>query len=214
MRNIFTMLLVLGLLIGAPATLLAQDGDDGGVKELTIIDDPTETRKQYQIRIDEYRKSNEVKFDAAKKRSLENKCETVVTKIGTSRGTANSFHEKHENIYSNWRTRLGSISARISTSGVNTTNLENSLEQLDTLLGSNNADFQSLLSDLEDLTVEQCQEDPESFYDAIQDARAARKLVIDNHKETVQFIKESIKTELLNIKQQLADLQPVEEGAE
>lgn len=213
MKKGLIFLAVIGLFTFSPSVLIAQDGngDETEVVETVRNTNINELRKEFQQRLKDYRGELQERYSQAKERALENRCESVIAKLEQARNGSSKFHESHNNIYTNWRQRLAEISNRLAVSGIDTSTLEGLLEELDTLLNSNNSDVQSYLADLENVTQEQCQEDPEAFYESIQNARAARKLIIENHKETVQFIKENIKAELLSIRQQLSE-QVVEEA--
>lgn len=211
MKKSMIILAAFGLFVFTPTAILAQN--DGGAKELTIINDGNEVRKKYQLRLEDFKSEVEERYNEAKGRLLEKKCENVITKIENARDGSSKFHESHNNIYANWRERLANLSGRLAASGIDTTTLEGLLEELDTLLGSNNSDIQAYLAEVGDLTIEQCQENPKDFYTKLQDLRAARKLIIEDHKETIQFIKENIKAELLGIKSSL-DVKVDSQGAE
>jgi pyrroloquinoline quinone (PQQ) biosynthesis protein C len=93
----------------------------------------------------------------------------------------------------------------LESAGVDTTQLNEYITQLQALIDSNTSDFTQYMSDLGTANDTNCGDSPQEFYSALQQARAARELILGDVKEVVSFIKDNIKAELLNIRQQLAD---------
>ena len=214
MKKLIMFIVALGLFVFTPTAIIAQndEGDDGGVRELTIIDDSKQSEK-YRERLQQLRNKIEERISEAKERSLENKCELVAEKVSGAIAAGNQYHQQRATIYSSWRDRLGTLSARLQASGVDTTNLEALLEELDTQIATTSSNVQTYLADLEDMTTQSCLDDAGAFYEAIQNVRAARQLIIEDHRESVKLIKEDIKTELNNLKNSL-DVKKDSEGVE
>ncbi len=202
MKNILYGVLAAGLLIGTPASLLAQD--QTAPTEVNVIDRETRA-KDFSSRLEEARKKFEDKISDAKERRIAVACKAAQTKIGSVLEKAQSFQARHSEIHQKWLAKLIDLSARIAAAGIDTTTLDGYVQELNALIAQNSSDLENYITALENVSTLDCEADAAAFYSALQSARAARSLVVDDTKAILAYIRANIKIELQNIKQQLED---------
>lgn len=204
MKNIFKLLLVFGLLVGSPGMLLAQR--DPGFTEVKVIDDKARA-KTFSLRLEEAKKSFEDKLTNTKEKRIANACKTAQKKIATVLEKTQTFQFKHSEIHQNWLTKLTNLSARVAATGIDTTTLDGYIQELNALVAQNSLDLENYVSGLQEVSTSNCEADVATFYSNLQTARATRALVVDDTKSVLSYIRDNIKAELQNIKQQLKDSQ-------
>lgn len=202
MKNVFYAVLMGFLLIGAPVSLLAQEDPD--FTEVKIIGEDGES-KTFPIRLEEAKRKFEDKINDAKEKRVAAACVAAQTKVASVIEKTQNFQTRHTEVHQKWLTKLTDLSARINLAGIDTTTLDGYVQELNALVSQNSSDLVSYVAGLEDVSSVDCEADATGFYSALQEARAARSLVIDDTKDVLTYIRENIKTELQNIKQQLKD---------
>lgn len=202
MKRILYAVLVGFLLIGAPASLLAQNSSD--TTETRVIGEDGET-KTFPIRLDEAKKQFSDKITKAKEARIKQTCTVAQTKIKSVLDKTQTFQARHNEIHQQWLTKLADLGARVALTDVDTTIFNSYTQELNALVVQSSSDLENYIAGLEDVSTLECEADVTGFYSALQAARAMRSLVVDDTKEVLAYIRSNIKPELQNIKQQLQD---------
>jgi len=197
-----------------PAAVIAQTADGGTSTEPVIIDETTgevkvtndlrsRIRSDVKDRIEQARKDIKEKLDAARKERIKQRCDKIQTKIADAKKRAEQFRDKHTGIYDRWVERIGNLLARLDKAGADTTQLKADLKTLSEKTATAKEEFNSYVDSIGSVEGVDCTGDPQGFYDALQQARAARGVLLDDLKAVREFARNTIRQDLLNIKDQL-----------
>lgn len=202
MKNIFKLFMVFGLLIGSPGLLIAQE-DTSTTK--TRVTEEKPGAKTFSLRLEEAKKSFEDKISDAKEKRIASVCKIAQTKVAAILEKTQTFQLRHSEIHQQWLTKLTNLSARVATAGINTTTLDGYIQELNALVAQSRSDLENYVSRLQEISTSDCEADAAVFYSDLQTTRAARTLVVDDTSNILSYIRDNIKAELQNIKQQLQD---------
>ena len=159
-----------------------------------------------QQRMEAKQKKREELTEARKAR-IENRCVKAQEKIQSAADRLAAFQTNHSDVYNRWFVKIADLLTRLeSTDGVDAAQLRADIEVLDAIITELQAAFDDYSTQFTELLNQDCTENPEAFYHAIEAARDLRKTVVDGMQTVRDYIQTTIKSDLMDIKDQLKDL--------
>ncbi len=202
MKNVLYGILAVSLLIGAPASLMAQNQTNP--TEANVV--TTEARaKDFSLRLEGAMKKFDDGMSSAKEQRVAAACKVAQTRIGDILKKTQDFQARHGEIHQNWLTEQADLSAKIAVADINTTMLDSHIQQANALVVQSSFDLESYISALKDTGALDCEADVVTFYSSLQRTRAIRSLVVDKAEAVLTHIRTNVITELQNMKHQLRD---------
>lgn len=205
------LVLVLGLAFGlsvlSTAVVFAvEDTEENASSETSQTDKTTaEAQKALAERIAKRKAELKTQLKASEKTRLKSKCKASQGLVSSLRGRIKGIETSRSQVYKNMTNRLTSLSEKLENKGVDTTEFDAAITELQTKIDTFNTDLAAYKQAVSDLADMDCQADPDGFKASLEAARSARQKVNDDGKAIRNYLKETIKPLLKSIRTQLAE---------
>jgi hypothetical protein len=186
-----------GLTRGLERRTIAQAAQQGNMSEQQV----QELKDRLQKRKDELK----LRLSNAQKNRLQSRCQNSQGVLKSVEGRIKGIQTSRIQIYGNLIDRLTSLSSRLRANNVDTTELDQNIEELKEKIEEFNTVLASYIQAVADLAVMQCKDDPEAFKASLNKARELQQELRQRGLEIKTFIQETLKPTLANIREQLVD---------
>ena len=105
------------------------------------------------------------------------------------------------------------LSDRLKESGQDTTELDSSIAELNTLIDKFKTDLKDMRQAAQDLSDMDCKTDPSGFYTSLEELRASRELVAQDSAAIRDYIKNTLKPLLQEIRTNIGQTNQTTQGA-
>jgi predicted nucleic acid-binding Zn-ribbon protein len=169
-----------------------------------------EEKKALQERLTKRKAEMKVRLTAAEKQRLQTRCKNSTGKISELRGRIKGIETSRAQVYENLVNRLTKLSTRLQERGVDTTELDSQITELQEKIATFTTDlaaYKVAVGDLEDMD---CAADAESFKASLEAARAAREKIKVDIADIKTYVNDTIKATLKEIRTALVK----EDGSE
>lgn len=170
---------------------------------------PTTSEKETESndlkeRWEQRKKDFKVSLTFAEKTKLKARCKPAQTgqikKIG---GRINGIQTSRSKVHENILKHLNNLVPKLQEAGLDTSDLETQIETLKTKIETFNTDFATYKQAVADLQEIDCVAEPDGFKASLEAARAALDQVRTDAKDIRNYVKETIKKELVSLRSQL-----------
>lgn len=136
---------------------------------------------------------------------IETRCLAVQTNIATLGQRLNNVQTKREQVYGGLLDKLTSLSSRLQNQAFNTEDLDANVSTLDAKIAKYKTTMKAYTQAVDDMTKIDCTEDPTSFTGALEEARTKHAELITQVRDIREYVINTIKPTLQQIKQALAE---------
>lgn len=162
-----------------------------------------EKAQEKAARIEEYKKKKVEKLAETQAKRLATRCKSAQGKITSLSARIKNANENRRKVYQTMSEKLDTLVERLVKAGIDTTKLETAREDIKAdleVLEASMDSYETVLSDLEEMS---CEEDPEAFQAALEQARLSLKSLREQAQEFRRFSTSELKTILQDLKAQL-----------
>jgi chromosome segregation ATPase len=208
-RLLITAFGALLLVPAAPAAIaFAVDGDTNTTTstETKPEDQTTETpddKAALQERITKRKAELKTKLTNAQKLLLKGKCKASQGRLSSVSGRIKGIETSHSKVHTNIVERLTELSTKLKNKGVDTTELDATIETLQAKVTTFNADLVVYKQAITDLEAMDCVTDPDGFKASLEAARTALDKVKADSTDIRSYVKDTIKPILKTIREAL-----------
>lgn len=167
------------------------------------------TTKTIQERIAEKKAEIQDKLEANEKERIKNKCVAAQGIIKSNHDVLKTRVAIRLQAYQNIITRLNNLVAMLEAKNIDTAELKSQISTLSSKIDTFNTDLEQYKQALVDLRDLDCVNDPEAFKASLEVSRSARATVVADAADIHQYIFETVKPTLKNIREQLAAMEAV-----
>lgn len=163
-------------------------------------DTSSESSKDLKLRLDKAKSKFAVRLNALEKARISGRCVGAQAKVKSRTVIASKASEARSKVYTNVLTRLNSLATTLDDKNIDTSTLKAQISELQTklaILQTAQDTFKQSLSDLHQLD---CKDDTEAFKSALEQARADQKTLIESAKSVREYLKNTVKPTLENLK--------------
>lgn len=212
-KKIFSVSTLTLLLAMTPVVATAQSGrsnrvaQDDTTQTTTATEEtaPSQTEaEERQARLAERKAALKTRLDAARQARIKSRCKASQGKLSSISGRIQGLETSRAQVYANLIDRLTKLNDRLKTAGVDTTELDSQITQLNTLIDTFNTDLGAYKLSVGDIAVMDCAADPIAFQATLETARTSRTKAADSAKAIRAFLTETIKPTLSDLKAQFA----------
>jgi hypothetical protein len=206
------------LLLSFPAIVIAQE-DEESVQTFETTQSTEansgegRSSEVLEDRINRIKENASQRVAEAEQRRIENRCENAQQRINNLRTRLSDVIEKRREAYQNTSTRIEELSQKLKAAGVDTTELDLAISEMQTVLVEARNSVDSYMQNLADMTEMECTVDGEGFKLLLEDARAKRAEILSTQLSIKTIKDEQLKPALEEIRQSLASLN-TQEGEE
>ena len=162
-----------------------------------------EKSQQRAARIEEYKQKKIEKLAETQAKRVASRCKSAQGKITSLRSRISSTNENRRSVYRVMGEKLDKLVERLVKAGIDTTKLDTAREDIQADLKVLNASMESYNTVLVDIEEMKCQEDPEAFQAALEEARVLLKTLREQAQEFRRFSTNELRTILQELKIQL-----------
>ena len=163
----------------------------------------TETQKSLEERIAKRKAELKTQLKASEKARLKTKCKASQGLLSSVRGRIKGIETSRGEVYKNIINRLTKLSEKLENKGVDTTELDAKIAELQTKMDTFNTDLTAYKQAVSDLADMDCMADPDGFKASLEAARTAQEKVNQDAKAVRSYLNETIKPLLKTIRAQL-----------
>ncbi|MEK7603133.1 MAG: hypothetical protein AAB459_02740 [Patescibacteria group bacterium] len=187
---------------GSGDSSTTETGDTGTV-------DPKDIAERMKKRKDALKE----KLSSAEESRIKNKCKNSQGKLSSLSGRIKGIKTSRDKVYTNLVDRLTKLSEKIKAKGLDTATLDGQIAELKIKIESFKTDLAAYNQAVSDLAAMDCAADPTAFKAALDEARTKREALVTKAKEIKDYVNNTIKPTLKDLKKQLED-QEASEGSE
>jgi hypothetical protein len=182
--------------------------------EATEQTEPVSRPDTREARIKELKEKVTTKISAAEERRVAARCNAAQTIVGNLQTRLNKVVENRREKYTNLTAKFLELSEKLKAAGVDTTELDAALGEIDVNVASSLETIDSYNESLTDLTAMNCEEDPSGFKLMLDEARKQRSEIVALQGAFKSSINDSIRPLLQNIRETLETNSINQEGEE
>lgn len=170
-------------------------------------------REQVRVEKAEFKQQVETKKEAMaqkrlelqdrKEKMVEEKCKNIEAKIETRIGRYENNGQMLQKVYGNMKTRLERLTARLKSTGVDTTQLEKDLATLYGQIDKLQADQATFMTTLKESQSFVCGKSEGEFKGKLEQARKVPETIKQDREDIKKFFQTTIKADLQAVKAQL-----------
>ncbi|MCE7936273.1 hypothetical protein DYH10_00560 [Candidatus Saccharibacteria bacterium CPR2] len=205
--GIIAILVVLASVVIAPVYAIEENTEQESTTtkptDTTLEDKKKEYEAKKAERLKELEAKAKAKTDAAKEKRIKAKCQAAQGILKGVSTSAENIKTNRKKIYERLTGKVEELLPGVKEAGIDTTKLEADIAQLKTLLNEVDANFDIYTEKLNSAVESSCQDNPSSFYELLETARNARASLIDSINKVKEFVINTIKPDLQEIKSQL-----------
>lgn len=199
-KKIVSSIAVSLVVFAYPAAVFAQTEEVSQTVEATSVEERAEKQAE---RIAEYKAKVEEKLTAAKSKKIAGVCKTSQQRLEKVQAQVEQTAVKRQEKLDSIVAKLKTLSTRLQASSVDTTELDALITTLEQKITDFMANYELYQQAIEDTTAIDCETDPEGFKASLDAARAERAKLKESSTEIKQYVRESIKSLLDQIKSSL-----------
>lgn len=172
-----------------------------------------EFKKNLEERINARKTELKTNLNTAKQAKIKTKCQASQSLINKLSEKASAAKSSRDEIYNNMTKNATKLSDRLKESGQDTTKLDANIAELNTLIDKFKLDLKDMRQAAQDLTDMDCKTDPSGFYTSLEGLRAKRELVAQDSAAIKDYIKNTLKPTLQEIKNSIGQTNQESQGA-
>ena len=183
----------------------AEEGSNSGSGD-TSNSETTETgdnKKSLELRLAEKKAKLAEKISAAEQAKLKSRCKSAQGKLTSTSSRIKGVKGSREKVYGNLVERLTKLSAKIKAKGLDTSTLDSQIADLKEMIDTFKANMTEYEQTIADLVAMDCAADPEAFKAALESARDGREALVSEAKAIKDYVNNTIKPTLKDLKKQL-----------
>lgn len=212
MKRISTAIVSMLMLVLAAVPAAAHEGgshsheiaDNDEVLMTTTSEDET-TKPSQEERINQRKEAFKAKLlNGAAETKLKNRCKAAQGLIKGPQARAKSIKTSREAVYGALTDHLDKLVTKLQAKGADTTKLEADITGLQNLIDAFYDSLETYTLAVNDLVAMDCEADPDAFKAALEDAREQRAGLKDLTVEIRDYLKNTVKPTLLDIRKDLA----------
>lgn len=162
-----------------------------------------EQKKAALDRIQERKEELKTKLTVAKEERIQARCESAQGKLSSLSGRITGLETSRTQVYANLMNRLSNVQDRLQAQGVDTTELDANIQELQKKIDAFNTSLQEYKTIVGDVTVGECADDAEGFQASIDAARTALKGLREESVKIREYLKGTVKQTLQTIREQV-----------
>lgn len=171
-------------------------------------------KKELQTRIQKRIADQKVKLTAAQQNRLATKCVSAQGALSSAGQRMDTVKAKRTEVYNNIIAKLTGLTTKLKAQNVDTTALESHIKVLQTKIDTYNTDLAAYKQAVSDMTAMDCSKDPTAFQASLEAARTALAKVRTDAAAVSEYVKNTIKPTLVEIRQKLSSSTQTVEGSE
>ena len=198
-KKLTALTLVFALILSVPVFSQSETSEETSTSNSTT--EETEDKKaEREARAEQRREKIAERLSEEGQARIAERCIAAQEKLNTALTRLAEVSENRNAKYTALMEKLGSVATKLSEAGVDTGELETSVTQTQTLIDEFIADFDNYTNVLDDTISLDCQDNPQDFKLALEDAKLVRLDMINSSQAINMHVKENVKTILLDIK--------------
>jgi len=207
-KIVFVMVGALLVLSMLPLTVYAQEPIDPTIttqqtdsEEEPSSDDSVTKREE---RLARYKEKLEERLSAAEERKIRNSCKAAQVITGKLAQNADTVRAVRERAYTQVNEKLTNLVEKLQAASVDTTELEAAIESMAEITEEFFAAMEEYQTAIDDLSAMDCEENPEEFKAALEEAKRLRVTVISSSQSLRKYANETLKPILQSIRAELS----------
>lgn len=211
--------LIVGSILAAPllvfGTAAALESHETTTNTTTNTEQTAAEKQQLlKERLEKRKAELKVKLTALEERRIQQKCKTAQTVLKNIHNRAENAQKRREEGYGKLVSRLNELEAKIAARGVDTTELKSQIQTLSDKAKTFNEDLKNYVEALDDMAKMDCSSDPTAFKATLEAGRTLREKLKTSAADIHNYVKETIKPTLVELRQAIAEKQATEGGTE
>lgn len=170
-------------------------------------------KKNLEERIKARKEELKTNLNTAKQAKIKTKCQSSQSLINKVSEKASAAKTSRDEIYNNVTKNATKLSDRLKENGQDTTELDSSIAELNTLIENFKTDLKDMRQAAQDLSDMDCKTDPSGFYTSLEELRASRELVAQDSAAIRDYIKNTLKPLLQEIRTNIGQTNQTTQGA-
>lgn len=162
-------------------------------------------KKELQARVQKRVVDQKTKLTTTQQTRIANKCVSAQGALSSAGQRMDVVRAKRTEVYGNITSKLNDLVTKLKAQNVNTTTLESQIKELNAKIDTYNTDLATYKQAVADLTALDCAKDPTAFQASLESARAALAKVRTDAAAISEYVKNTIKPTLVQIRKQLAE---------
>lgn len=162
-----------------------------------------------QQRIDNYKRNLRKEVERAQEDRMKLRCDGVVTYIETLNPRLITLQKSRNKAYDSISKELEELYKRLEAQAFETSKLKVSLDELNSKLATFSADMKAYRQATEDMTKIDCRKDPAAFIAALETARTKHDALVVLIGDIRDYIANTVKPTLLQVRSQIEEGQTV-----
>jgi chromosome segregation ATPase len=197
------------LMAGLPVVIMAQEDTSVSNENTTMTTQieqtsdevtPSTQPESREARIKELKDKATAKISATEERRIASRCTSAQSKVSNLQTRLNKVVESRQEKYTNLTSKFTELSEKLKAAGVDTTELDAAIAELDVNIASSLETINTYNKSLADLAEMDCEDDPSGFKLTLDAARKQRSEVIAMQGTLKSSINDSIRPLLQNIR--------------
>lgn len=211
--------LIVGSILAAPllvfGTAAALESHETTTNTNTNTEQTTAEKQQLlKERLEKRKAELKAKLTALEERRIQQKCKAAQTVLTNIHNRAEKAQSRREEGYDKLVNRLNELEAKIAARGVDTTELKSQIQTLSEKTKTFNEDLKNYVQALDDMAKMDCSNDPTAFKATLEAGRTLREKLKKSAADIHNYVKETIKPTLVELRQAIAEKQATEGGTE
>jgi hypothetical protein len=196
-------------ILTTPLTVMAQEDVTTTNEDTTVVqplseDVTAESREtKRNERIEALKQKAKDRLSQTEEKRIQNKCRSAQVIVDKLQTRLNTVVEKRREKYTSLTSKLNELTVKLQASGVDTTELETAIAELDITISTAIVSIETYNTNLSDLAVLECESNPEGFKLMLSEARKNRAEVLGLQGTLKSGINEKIRPILQSIRASL-----------
>jgi hypothetical protein len=208
-------LITMPLLVVAQEEIMTIAEDISTTSEPASQDVTAEARAtQREARIRALKEKKDGRIAASEERIIESRCRSAQVVVDKLQSRLNKVVDNRREKYSNLTSRLNELMQKLQLAGVDTTELEAAIVEIELISTSALTTIETYYTNLSDLATMDCESDPAGFKALIDEARSKRVEIVSLQGTLKSSINEKVKPILQSIRSNLETTNKNLEGEE
>lgn len=161
--------------------------------------------QELEQRLKKRKEAMKLRLSNSDKVRLQNRCQAAQGALSSVQGRIQGIQTSRTQVYGNLTQRLTDLSAKLALNGVDTTELNQAIAELETQVEAFNTALTNYIQAVTDLALMQCADDAEGFKASLEQARQLQQELRQAGLAIKALMQDKIKPLLVEIREQLVD---------
>ncbi len=166
--------------------------------------DTAQLKQALQARIQARKDKLQVRLSALEQQRLKTRCKSSQGVVSSLQARINGIETAHTKAHTHVVSQLTDLSAKLPAQGLDNTQLQTEITNLNAQIAKFNSDFATYKDDVSDLAVMDCAADPVGFKASLEASRNQMGLLRQEGTAIQAYLKDTIKPTLQTIRTQIA----------